>query len=314
MTPLSLTGRTSIWERSQQGGAGAKGRRVLQVNSHDYEVGVAPEIGGGLTHLRFRGVDVLRPAPGDADDPLQLACFPLVPYANRIANGQFVWQGRTVTLSPNTKGEPHPLHGDGWRSTWTVAETSPDHIVLELHHAAGDWPWAYVVRQTIHADAGGVGLELEIVNLADAAMPVGLGFHPYFPGRSGARLKASVGTVWLTDAEMLPTRQAPPAQVRDWDRWAPVEATGLIDNCYTQWWGPAEVRLPDRGLEARLTASRNLGCLHVYSPPGEDYFCVEPVSHRPDALNAADPSLEGVAALPPGRRLQASMRIEASPL
>ena len=287
---------------------------MLQLASQDYQVGVSPQTGGAMTHLRFRGVDVLRPAPDSADGPLQLACFPLVPYANRIAQGQFVWEGRTVTLSPNTKGEPHPLHGDGWRSSWTVAETSPDHVVLELHHAADDWPWAYAVRQTIHADAQGVGLELEIINLADTAMPAGLGFHPYFPDRSGARLKASVGTVWLTDDEMLPTRQAPPAQVRDWDLWAPVEATGLIDNCYTQWWGPADIRLPDRGLAVRLSASKNLGCLHVYSPPGEDFFCVEPVSHRPDALNAPNAVGQGVAALPPGGRLQASMRIEAFPV
>ena len=286
---------------------------MLRIASEDYEVGVSPEI-GGVTHLRFRGADVLRPAPDGAEDPLQLSCFPLVPYANRIANGQFVWDGRTMTLSPNMKGEAHPLHGDGWRSSWRIAETSLDRTVLELEHAAGDWPWAYAVRQTIHADAKGIGLELEIVNLSDTVMPAGLGFHPYFPDRLGARLKASVGTVWLTDADMLPTRQAPPAWVRDWDRGAPLDATGLIDNCYTQWWGPAEMRLSGRGLGVQLTASRNLDRLHVYSPPGEDFFCVEPVSHRPDALNASDPVGEGVFPLPPGERLQASMRIEAFPV
>ena len=312
MTTLSLTGSTSDWERSQLGGADTKGGRVLRIASQNYEIGVSPEIGGGVSWLRFRGADVLRPALDGAKSPLQLACFPLLPYANRIASGQFVWAGRTVTLSPNMKGEPHPLHGDGWRSPWTVAETSPDHLVLELHRAAGDWPWAYAARQTIHAAANGVGFELEIVNLADTAMPAGLGFHPYFPDRSSARLKASVGTVWLTDDEMLPTRQAPPAQVRAWESGAPVEAPGLIDNCYTQWWGPADIRLP--GLGVRLTASKSLGCLHVYSPPGEDFFCVEPVSHRPDALNAINPVGEGVVALPPGGRLQASMHIEASPL
>ena len=161
---------------------------MLQLASEHYEVGVAPETGGGLTHLRFEGVDVLRPAPRGAKDPLQLACFPLVPFANRIAQGQFVWEGHTVTLSPNMKSEPHPLHGDGWRESWTVAETSPDRIVLELRRPAGDWPWAYAVRQTINAGATGVGVELDLVNLSDAVMPAGLGFHPYFPGRSRARL------------------------------------------------------------------------------------------------------------------------------
>ncbi len=301
------------WERSQRK-QGPMGERVVRIAAGDYEAAVSPQTGGGLLCLRFRGTDVLRPGREDATDPLQLSCFPLVPYANRIADGQFVWDGHTQTLPPNMKGEPHPLHGDGWRAPWAVAEASADRVVLEFHHAAGDWPWAYAVRETIQADTGGVSLELEIVNLAETAMPAGLGFHPYFPGRTTALLRASVGTVWLTDAEMLPTRQAPPAQVRDWATPTPVRAPGLIDHCYTQWWGPAEIRLPDRGLAVRLSASKALGYLHVYSPPGEDFFCVEPVSHRPDALNAADPLREGVVALEPQGRLKAGMRIEASPL
>jgi aldose 1-epimerase len=280
------------------------------IASGDYEVGLDPEDGGGVTFLRFKGVDVLRPAPAVRHGPLELSCFPLVPYANRIGHGRFTWRGRKVSLEPNMAGDPSPMHGDGWLSVWSAAEAAADRIVLELRHTAGAWPWSYLARQTIAANPGGVSLGLELTNRSDSVMPAGLGFHPYFPGRSAARLQAQVQAVWLTDAELLPTRLGPPETFGDWAAGAPLAIPELIDNCHTGWSGPAEISLGDRGLVVRLTAGPAQRWLQVYSPPGQDFFAIEPVSHRPDALNTSNPKSEGVMALPPGAALRASLRIE----
>jgi aldose 1-epimerase len=41
----------------------------------------------------------------------------------------------------------------------------------------------------------------------------------------------------------------------------------------------------------------------VYVPPGEDYFCVEPVSHMTDAINRPEErSVTGMRWLAPGER------------
>ena len=278
----------------------------------DYELGMDPEVGGGVTFLRFRGVDVLRPAPPAPTGPLDLSCFPLVPYSNRITHGRFVWEGREIALAPNMRGDPSALHGDGWLSAWSLAEASPERMVLELRQAAGAWPWSYLARQIAHADPRGVTLELEVTNLSDEAMPVGLGFHPYFPGRTSARLKAEVTAVWLTDAEILPTELGPADAFGDWAADAPVATPVLIDHCYTGWTGPADITLADRGIKVRLTASASLHWLHVYSPPGQDFFAVEPVGQRPDALNTEDPRAEGVIVLPPGASHTVAMRLEVA--
>ena len=169
-----------------------------RIASGDYEVGLDPADGGGVIFLRHRGVDVLRPAPQVRAGPLDLSCFALVPYANRIAHGRFVWDAREVLIAPNMKGDASPMHGDGWLSAWSVAQVADDRIVLELRHAAGAWPWSYLARQTIHADPRGVSFELELTNLSAEAMPAGLGYHPYFPARADARLRADVRGVWLT--------------------------------------------------------------------------------------------------------------------
>ncbi len=287
---------------------------MLEIASKAYGLGLEPEEGAGVTYLRFEGVDVLRPAVPSRAGPLGLSSFPLVPFANRIAHGRFVWCGQPVDLEPNLYGHPHPLHGDGWLTPWALTRAGSDFAELETRREAGEWPWAYSARQTIRADDQGVSFELELSNLGDRPMPAGLGFHPYFPDRSSGRLRASVGGVWLTDEEGLPTNQAPADRFGDWAHCAPMQSSVLVDHCHAGWSGPADIALPDRGLKVRMTASPSLGFLHIYSPPGEDFFCVEPVSHRPDALNAPDPAAEGVVALGPGGRLKATMRLEAAPL
>ena len=280
------------------------------IASGDYQVGLEPKEGGGVTFLRFGGVDVLRPAPAVRSGPLDLACFPLVPYANRIGRGRFLWQGRQVSLPPNMDGQACPLHGDGWLTAWTVAGAAADRIVLEMRHPAGDWPWTYSARQTIRADANGVSFELEVTNLSDGFMPAGLGYHPYFPQRSTAKLQAKVGSVWLVDDQLLPKLRGPSDQFGDFTAGAPLDAPGLIDNCFEGWSGTAEIRLAHAGPVVRLSAGPELCWLHIYSPPGQDFFCIEPVSHRPNALNAERPMADGVTPLPPGLAIRASMRIE----
>src|SRR6185369_13991324 len=92
------------------------------------EAGVAPGIGGSLTHFHWidgtRTYAWLRPTPeadcrrGPAD---RLACFPLVPFSNRIREGRFRFGGREIALPLNQLPQPHAEHGHGWQSAWIVA-------------------------------------------------------------------------------------------------------------------------------------------------------------------------------------------------
>jgi aldose 1-epimerase len=52
----------------------------------------------------------------------------------------------------------------------------------------------------------------------------------------------------------------------------------------------------------------------VYSPAGEDFFCVEPVSHCTDAFNLAAQGRAdtGMLTLHPGASLSAAMRFRPS--
>src|SRR5258708_126164 len=146
---------------------------------------VAPEIGGSIARfdvlVNERPVPLFRPMPGTSRDVVQSACFPVVPYANRIRDGAFSFRGRTIALPPNMKGQRFPLHGDGWLGEWQVSNAIKHEIELVFQHKAGDWPWDYEARQTFTLAEESLTIALACTNRSPEEMPCWLAFHPSFP-------------------------------------------------------------------------------------------------------------------------------------
>lgn len=278
----------------------------FELRAGDLRLVVRPDLGGSLAGLWWRDTPVLRSAdPLALDNTRDAANFPLVPYSNRIAHRQFDWQGQTVALSEAAaQGGPHAIHGVGVLRPWRVVSQSASAAAWTLSHAAdGLWPFAFEATQRASLTADTLSLHLDIVNTSDVAQPAGLGWHPYFPLRSSSHLRAAVAARWDNDHIMLPVARVPVAGL-DAD-----VATLALDNCFEGWDGRAQI--DDDRFSLRLQSS--LGHLVVYTPPGRDFFCVEPVSHRNDAFHAADPAAHGLRTLQPGERFEASFTLHVSP-
>lgn len=279
----------------------------LELRYGDLWLALAPELGGSVLSFRLGDLDLLRPTPAGAADVLETACFPLVPFANRIAEGRFTWGGRTAAIPANMTGQAHPLHGDGWLGAWRVEGVDARSCVLEFMPERSAWPWRYSAAQSVRLSEQGLTLTLSVTNLDDAAGPFGLGFHPYFPDSATARLTATTRGVWEASDELLPVRERAEAP---WQEGRAVRSDVLLDHCHTGWSGEAAIVLGAGKPALRLTASRALRWLHVYVPPDGDFFCVEPVSHAPNALNMDDPHGHGVWTLEPGQTGVAWMHLD----
>ncbi len=99
---------------------------ITLANAH-LRLDVAPTLGGGITRFDWRNDGALTPifrrcrhVAADTQ-PNQLACYPLLPYSNRIGGGHFSVGGRRVDVPRNRADEPLPIHGDGWLAAWQVA-------------------------------------------------------------------------------------------------------------------------------------------------------------------------------------------------
>ena len=303
---------------------GAAKGSVERIEAGGFAADVAPAIGGSLAGFYSLAVeatprvDWLRPASRAAllhKIPLGMASFPLVPWCNRIRDGRFEWNGRTVSLPPNADGTRHSIHGLGWLRPWNVAARAAHWIELACEDdGRGAWPFPFAATQRYALDDAGLEITLALWNLGHEPMPAGIGHHPYFAHRHEGRgtiVQAQVDAMWLSDAELLPTALSTidPA-VAALRAGMPIERFAL-DNNFRGFGREATVRWPDgRGL--RLQASEPLDFFVLYTPAEQDVFVMEAVSNCTDWVHLRDtfPSADiGGAALAPGRTLVATTRL-----
>jgi aldose 1-epimerase len=272
-----------------------------------WELDLLPALGGAIGALRHRGENILRPTADGATDPLQSACIPLVPYANRIAAGRFTFNRRDIQLPLNFGDHPNSLHGTGWQRPWTVREAGTDRAVLVCDHDGGDgWPWAWRAEQLFELDEAGLSVTLTLTNKAREPMPAGIGLHPYFAIQPGTVLRLNASRVWLTDENQIPNQAAPADHFGDWAAGASISGAGFIDHSYEGWDGLATLERGDRIVTVSAEGARDL---HLFHPAGESFCCLEPVSQLPDAFNRPGAVFD---VLPAGAALVLTMRIAAS--
>jgi len=285
---------------------------LLTLDAGALHLELSPSGGGSIRNFWAAAGDqkipLLRESHSSDSTVLDHACFPLVPYVNRIRGGEFRFRGETVRLLPNMAGDPSPLHGQGWLGDWSVESAGASDAELLYRHEAGEWPWRYEALQTFALDPQGLSVRLTCRNLSDRPMPCGLGLHPYFPCDASSRLDTEVATVWEIDAHVLPTRQVPATGRYDLKQRA-VCGQGL-DHGFGGWGG--EARISEEGGPRRLTlSSPQAKFFQLYSPPTGGIFVAEPVTHANAALNAPEeqwPEL-GMRVLGPQESMTLDMRI-----
>ncbi|CDX28923.1 Aldose 1-epimerase (fragment) [Mesorhizobium plurifarium] len=141
-------------------------------------------------------------------------------------------------------------------------------------------------------------------------MPAGLGLHPYFPATPWTHIQAGVTGMWETDAEVLPTRHVPPPAGADPTTGFDV-AKAAFDTVFTGWTHRARITWPDEQRLLDIEAEAPLDFLVLYTPPGEPFFCAEPVSNITDAFNRLEEDA-GCMVLAPGESRSASVRFMPS--
>lgn len=287
--------------------------RLIEHTCGDVSIAVAPELGGALAWLRWRGDDIFRPFDPQGEKRANLCgSYPLVPWSNRIAQGEFNFSGRHWRVARNFGDHPHALHGSGWQSEWLEQE-GEENITLTLECPETDsWPWPWRATQIFALTQDSLTITLRYHNLADISVPAGLGFHPFFADANHSEVQFSAARVWLNDDNNLPNEEIITPEKWDYRSFrAPIPSS--VDNCFTHWSGEAAVRWPHRGVRATLTSDAPNA---VFFIPGAErnVVAIEPVSHINNAINLFIPGSceQAMDVVAPGSMLTLHMTVRMS--
>jgi aldose 1-epimerase len=270
------------------------------------EVELLPRLGGRLHRLRAFGHDVLRtPATtaAYATDPFFWGSYVMAPWCNRLPTRPTAIGSRTVAL-PSNYPDGTAIHGQVVGLPWTV-----DADGSLLVRGGGDgWPWPYEVRQRVTVEGSALRILVTLTNLADDAMPAGMGLHPWLLKPLHVRLAASsVASSNLDPNSVLETVSGP----FDLRAMAPLAAD--LDASWAELADPPlELRWPTFGIGATVRA-RSTAALSVAiaSPEAVDAVAIEPQTHLPGGLRRLqDGDPHGLRLLEPGSALTLDVELE----
>lgn len=256
---------------------------LLTLEDHLTRLTLAPHLGGSIVNwcLLSNGRALLRPSDEpalQAGSPRRLACYPLVPWSNRIGQGGFSSPDGWFDLPANSPTDPLPIHGSAWQQPWQVTEQSAEEVCLQLDSRQ---PFAYRAQQRFRLRDGCLHMHLQVTHLDSRAAWHGLGWHPYFPRNAHTQLRAVAEQFWQCDQQRLSS--ALTALPADWNftgaQSLPAEQ---IDHAFSGWDGACDIIQADAGYQLQCR-SQGADYFILFTPSEQPFFCFEPVSHPVNA-------------------------------
>lgn len=293
-------------------------------------VTISPELGAGIADFSALGPSgffypIIRRAAPDESNASLLGCFIMAPWANRIANAKFEFEGKQIALKP-TSADGMAQHGDVRKRAWAVTAQDSDSATFEYDsakHSDSNWPWTYRCRVQYTIEDSALVVRLSVINSDDRAFPAGCGLHPYFPRRLWndldiVELHAPVGGRYPVSAGCATGAPAPDGLSSRLTALAPLPDEH-IDAVFSGFEGSAEIRWPESGVTLRIVASRQMRHLVVFTPHANGvsgtplpFIAVEPQTQVNDGFNLDARGVRGTGTviLKPGEALETECRFE----
>lgn len=137
------------------------------------------EKGAYLKSLSLGGTDILKPSPDEF--PTHGGCAVLLPYAGRVRNGEYTYEGKHYTLPKNSEG--NAIHGflKDLELQIVRIETSVIELATSIVHSG--YPTTLEVKIRYKISNSNLFAGCKATNVGKHRAPLSIGFHPYFLGK-----------------------------------------------------------------------------------------------------------------------------------
>ncbi len=270
----------------------------------------------------------------------------LLPYANRVRGklspdgNSIVTQvnGKTISLPANLQAK-HPgaekvaIHGlildAKFQDVKVTSGNDQSSVTASLHpgNFEGHWFSKTDVNVTTRLASNAVELNVEVKNVGDEPLPVGVGWHPYFAFLSGDRqqgrlhIPAKRRVLVNNYDDVFPTGKTVPVAGTPYD-FSPANGkplgTQFLDDSFVdldrQPDGSviAEVTDPKETYGLRVTAlSKEIHAMQAYSPSEKTFVALEPQFNYVDPYGKEWGKTDtGMVVLKPGEAVTYRVRLE----
>jgi len=210
----------------------------------------------------------------------------LFPFANRIKDGTYTFNGETHQFAINLKEENNALHGLVYNKTFKVinedASNDGASVVLEFmetSHSKG-FPFTYGIQLKYTLNDTKLKLGVTIKNTDTKAFPFTLGWHPYFISRDlfNSAIEFNCTKKIVLDERLISTgtedvNYQGTFKIKD----------QKLDDCFVLNSNTIQFVTPTYNLV--ITASAKANFLQLYTPSRANTIAIEPTTGVSDSFN-----------------------------
>jgi aldose 1-epimerase len=225
----------------------------------------------------------------------------LVPWPNRIRDGRYAFEERTLALPLTEPGRANASHGLVRWVAWTLEEHSAASVSLTYRlMAQTGYPWTLDLHVLYDLSADGLTVTQTATNLSSSPAPYASGAHPYLRVGSGPvdgwELTVPASLRLVTDDRLIPVGdESVDGTPYDFRVSRPVRDT-VVDHAFGDLDRDADgvatvtVRDPASGEGVALWMDARHHWIQVFTaeldPIPRQAIAVEPMTSPPDAYNS----------------------------
>ncbi|MEL9970031.1 MAG: aldose 1-epimerase [Metallosphaera sp.] len=235
---------------------------IVEIKSGEEEASIVSE-GAYLNSYKFKGKDVVLQGK---ERKTRGGMALLIPFANRVNKGEYVWNGKLYRLPLNREG--NSIHGLILDRDFSVESSHDRGVALytELNHVG--YPTTLGIRIEYEV-GGGLTCKIVIKNVGEQDAPLVIGAHPYFIVTEDWKIIPNKAKKCLTRGK-IPTGEMVNTEIINTD----------YDDCFFL---PGEILLSSQYSKIAISKP-GMDFVQIYTGvPGA--LAIEPMSGAPDAFN-----------------------------
>ena len=275
---------------------------------------ISPDMGASVIQFlkKKQNIDIFRPLNNNKKinkfNSYFTGYFATVPYFGPIRKKSFYdhEEGGYISLRNNHIFEPETIHGEGWINKWKINKITKNSIELFFNHnGRKGFPRIYKSTQRFRLIKNSLIITISVENLDKYSFDCGIGFHPWFNLDPNSKIYSnSFNYLYEQKSNNFKKTKYSKKKFINLNKYK-------VDKTFLNWNGKSKLTI-NKDVSLNIINNKNIKNLHVYSPPKENFFCIEPVTNVADAyyLKKMGRKDHGLVSLKPNKKLEAVCEFE----
>jgi len=285
---------------------------MIYCGDNGHHVDILPSHGALLSRVEFFNQEIMEPIESskELENDHWYRNFWLLPFQNRIEEGQYTFEGKHFQLDINEIDKNNAIHGffnsiELHDLRWEVEK---DKVIVEIEHiyngALDGFPFPFKTTFMYKILADGV-LEagFKITNTGNTKMPFAIGMHPYLKldgNKSDWTITHGTLRHFPVDKRNLPTGTNDLLGNT-------LDLTQSYDHHFRFENEPYQLCIESRKFKLSIEQSKEMPYLQVFTPP-RNSIALEPLSSGINAFNTS----EGLQVIKPNETFEGSVKYDLS--